>query len=134
MALQLACTPSFPLTAYTALHNVVDAASFRQGINQLYWPTSLCTAADYQKLQERVKQLLPLVNETASYDWFLAGLSAPPVGRSTIIPDPAAPLPMPLLNNTRPRPSSPRPNLRPPQLQRPAPSGSPASKVATRRP
>ena len=47
VALQLASTPSFPLTAYTALHNVVDAASFRQGINQLCQPTCLCTAADY---------------------------------------------------------------------------------------
>ena len=92
VALQLASTPSFPLTAYTALHNVVDAASFRQGINQLCQPTCLCTAADYQQLQERVKQLLPLVHEAASYDWFLAGMSAPPVGPSAALPAPAAPI------------------------------------------
>ena len=95
VALQLALTPSFPLTAYTALHSVVDAASFRQGISQLCQPNCLCTASDYQQLQERVKQLLPLVTETASYDWFLAGLSAPPVGPSAVLPAPAAPLPSP---------------------------------------
>ena len=95
VALQLASTPSFPLTAYTALHSVVDAASFRQGINQLCQPTCLCMASDYQQLQERVKQLLPQVTETASYDWFLAGLSAPPVGPSAVLPAPAAPLPSP---------------------------------------
>ena len=96
VALQLASTPSFPLTAYTALHNVVDAATFRQGIHQLYQPTCLCTAADYQQLQERVKQLLPLVHETASYDWFLAGLSAPPpppASPGTALAAPTAPLP-----------------------------------------
>ena len=93
VALQLASTPSFPLTAYTALHSVVDAASFRQGINQLCQPTCLCTASDYQQLQERVKQLLPLVAETASYDWFLAGFSAPPIGPSAVLPAATAPLP-----------------------------------------
>ena len=102
VALQLPSTPSFPLTASTALHSVVDAASFRQGINHLCEPTCLCTASDYQQLQERVKQLLPLVAEAASHDWLLAGLSAPPSARP-----PSSQLPQPPFRRLPPLPSPP---------------------------
>ena len=81
VALQPASTPSFPLTAYIALDNVVDATTFRQGIHQLCQPTCLSTATEYQHLQERVKQFLPVVREVESSDWFFAGLSAPPPAR-----------------------------------------------------
>ena len=85
VALQVAATPAFPITAYTAVQGVVDVATFRQGIHQLCQPTCLCTAAEYKLLQEGVKQLLPLTAEDANFDWFLAGLSAPPPGQATVL-------------------------------------------------
>ena len=71
--------------------NVVDAASFRHGIYQLCPPTCLCTAAEYQQLHERVKQLLLLVHETANFNWFWASLSAPLVGPTTVLLAPPPP-------------------------------------------
>ena len=45
-ALQMAATTAFPITAYTAVQGVVDAATFRQGIHQLCKPTYLRTTAE----------------------------------------------------------------------------------------
>ena len=78
VALQVAATPAFPLTAYAALQSVTYAASFRRGIHQLCQPTCLTTAADFRLLQDKVQQLLPLTPETSNCDWFLAGLTPPP--------------------------------------------------------
>ena len=126
VALQLASTPSFPLTAYSALHNVVDATTLRQGIHQLCQPTCLSTATEYQHLQERVKQLLPLVQEVQSSDWFLAGLSAPPTGPAAALPYPAAPLPAPGIQ-TLPTLTAPQPSvsLLPPAQPLPPPVATP---------
>ena len=78
VALQVAATPAFPLTAYAALQSVTDAASFRRGIHQLCQPTCLTTSADFRLLQDKVQQLLPLAPDSTNCDWFLAGLTAPP--------------------------------------------------------
>ena len=92
MALQLTSAASFPLTAYSALHHFVDATTFRQGIHHLCQPTCLSTATEYQQLQERVKQLLPLVQEAKSSNWFLTGLCATPSGPTVALPFPTASL------------------------------------------
>ena len=111
VALHAAATPAFPITAYTAVQGVADAATFRQGIHQLCQPTCLRTAAEYTLLQERVKQLLPLTAEETKYDWFLAGLSAPPPGQTTVSAPagttlPAAGAPFPLTFPVRAQPSA----------------------------
>ena len=103
VALQVAATPTFPITVYTAVQGVVDAATFRQGIHQLCQPTCLRTAAEFTLLRERVKQLLPLTAEETSCEWFLAGLSAPPPWQTTLsahtgtsLPAAGAPFPLTL--------------------------------------
>ena len=98
IALQLASTPFSPITPYTALHNVVDAATFRQGIRFLWHPTSFHSATNLRQLQGKVKQLLPLVPESGNFDWFLAGLSAPLAAMMTVVtstPPPPPPGPSP---------------------------------------